>query len=53
VARRPDVDRDEIEITRGEKLLALVLAAFVFVGLIWGYDKLEVGGGAYRVEPVT
>jgi hypothetical protein len=53
VARRLDINRDEIEVTRGEKLLAVVLAAFVFVGLIWGYDKLEIGGGVYRVEPVT
>jgi len=53
VARRVDIDRDEIEVTRGEKVLALMLAAFVFVGLIWGYDKLDVRGGPYGLEAVS
>jgi hypothetical protein len=53
VAGAPEITEDEIEITRGEKLLAVVLAAFVFVGLIWGYDKLELGGDAYRPPQAT
>jgi hypothetical protein len=53
MARRLDLDRDEIEVTRGEKLLAVVLSAFVLVGLIWGYDKLEIGGTHFGAEQVT
>ena len=32
---------DEIETTRGEKLLAVVLAAFVLIGALWAYDRLD------------
>jgi hypothetical protein len=32
---------EELEVTRGEKALAAVLAAFVLVGLVWGYVELE------------
>lgn len=36
---RPDAE--EIEITRTEKLLAVVLAAFFLIGGVWGYAKLD------------
>lgn len=35
------VDPDEIETTRGEKLLAVVLTAFLLVGTGWVYSKLD------------
>ncbi len=38
------VDRDEIETTRGEKLLAVVLTAFLLVGTGWVYSKLDRQG---------
>jgi len=38
-----DVDVDEIQTTRGEKLLAAVMTVFVLIGGIWIYDRLEVG----------
>jgi hypothetical protein len=34
-------DVDEIQPTRGEKLLAAVLAVFVLIGFIWAYDRLD------------
>jgi hypothetical protein len=34
------VDVEEIETTKSEKLLAVVLAAFLLIGGIWTYDKL-------------
>jgi hypothetical protein len=34
------VDPEEIEQTTSEKALAVVLAAFIFIGAIWGYVKL-------------
>jgi hypothetical protein len=34
------VDPEEIEQTTSEKALAVVLAAFVFIGAVWGYVKL-------------
>jgi hypothetical protein len=46
------VDPEEIEQTTSEKALAVVLAAFIFIGAIWGYVKLaevdqpELGTGA-------
>ena len=36
------VDVEEIEITRGERLLALVLAAFLLVGALWAYFELNL-----------
>jgi hypothetical protein len=36
---RPDVE--DIESTKSEKLLALVLAIFLLIGGIWAYDKIE------------
>lgn len=35
------VDVEEIETTRSEKLLAVVLAIFVFVGALWVYQELD------------
>ena len=35
------VDVDEIQTTRGEKGLAVVLAVFILIGLVWAYDKLD------------
>jgi hypothetical protein len=35
------VDVEEIQTTRGEKALAVVLGLFLFVGLVWGYTKLD------------
>jgi hypothetical protein len=34
------VDPEEIEQTTSEKALAFVLAAFIFIGAVWGYVKL-------------
>lgn len=35
------VDVEEIEITKSEKLLAVVLAAFLLVGGLWTYQKID------------
>ena len=35
------VDVEEIQTTRGEKALAVVLGLFLLVGLVWGYTKLD------------
>ncbi|HEY7380773.1 MAG TPA: zinc ribbon domain-containing protein [Gaiella sp.] len=35
------VDADEIQTTRGEKALAVVLGVFILIGLVWAYDRLE------------
>ena len=43
------VDRDDIEVTSTEKLLALVLTVFFLIGGVWVYSKLdEIGESAYR-----
>jgi len=39
------VDIDEIQTTRGEKVLALVMTVFLLIGAIWAYDRLEVHHG--------
>jgi hypothetical protein len=44
------VDIDEIQTTRGEKFLALVLGIFIFIGLVWGYVKLDMRDG-YDATP--
>ena len=44
------VDIDEIQTTRGEKFLALVMSVFLLIGGIWAYDRLEVHHG--YVAPV-
>lgn len=36
------VDVEEIETTKGEKLLAGVLAIFTLIGLLWGYFHIDV-----------
>lgn len=36
------VDVEEIETTKGEKLLAAVLAVFVLIGLLWAYYNIDV-----------
>jgi hypothetical protein len=36
------VDVEEIETTKGEKLLATVLAAFLLIGLLWVYFHIDV-----------
>ncbi len=38
---KASVDIEEIQTTRSEKLLAVVLAVFIAIGLIWGYSKLD------------
>jgi hypothetical protein len=35
------IEIDEIQTTRGEKVLALVLAVFLLIGIFWAYDKLD------------
>lgn len=38
------VDPDEIETTRGERLLAVVLTVFLLIGAGWAYSKLDRRG---------
>jgi hypothetical protein len=46
---RTHVDVDEVEITKTEKLLAVVLAVFFLIGGLWAYTKLdEIGRSEYR-----
>ena len=35
------VDVEEIQTTKSEKLLALVLAGFLLVGGLWSYQKVD------------
>ena len=52
--RASTVAPEEIEITRGEKLLAGVLAVFIAVGAIWAYDRLDhVDRPGYPEAPVV
>ena len=37
----PHVDVEEIQTTKSEKLLAVVLAAFLLVGALWAYQKVD------------
>ena len=39
------VENEDIQTTRGEKVLALVLTAFLLIGGIWAYTKLEIHHG--------
>jgi hypothetical protein len=48
---RAGVDVEEIETTKSEKLLAVVLAVFLLIGAIWTYQKLD-DWVAERVAPV-
>jgi hypothetical protein len=48
-ARAHRIDSDDIEVTRIEKLLAVVLAVFFLIGGIWAYSKIDdIGGSKYR-----
>jgi hypothetical protein len=46
------LDVDEIQTTRGEKALAVVLAVFLLIGLVWAYTKIDTRDPYYG-EPVT
>ena len=48
------VDVEEIEVTRGEYVLACVLAVFLLVGGLWAYFQLDdlTGEPPFR-QPVT
>jgi hypothetical protein len=48
---RTAVDVEEIQTTKSEKLLAVVLAAFLLIGAIWTYQKLD-DWAARKVAPV-
>jgi hypothetical protein len=48
---RTAVDVEEIETTKSEKLLAVVLAVFLLIGAVWTYQKLD-DWAAQRVAPV-
>lgn len=39
------VDIDEIQATRGEKLLAVVLGIFILIGLVLAYTKIDLRDG--------
>ena len=41
ITRRAAVDIEEIESTKSEKLLAVVLAVFLLIGGIWTYQKID------------
>ena len=43
------VDMEEIQTTRGEKTLAVVLGIFILIGLVWAYDRLDQRS-AYNVQ---
>jgi hypothetical protein len=44
------VDVEEIQTTKSEKLLAIVLAVFLLIGGIWAYERID---DAISVQPVT
>ena len=48
---RTAVDVEEIQTTKSEKLLAVVLAIFILIGTVWTYQKLD-NWVAERVAPV-
>ena len=48
----PHVDVEEIQTTKSEKLLAVVLAAFLLVGALWAYQKVDDAIRA-AVEPAV
>lgn len=39
------IENDDIQTTRGEKVLAVVLTVFLLIGGIWAYTKLEIHHG--------
>jgi hypothetical protein len=38
---KTDVDIEELQSTKGEKLLAVVLAAFFLIGAVWAYQRID------------
>jgi hypothetical protein len=46
------LDVNEIQTTRGEKALAVVLAVFLLIGLVWAYTKLDTRDDSYRAPVV-
>jgi hypothetical protein len=47
--RATHVEREEIEVTSTEKLLAVVLTVFFLIGGLWTYSKLDdIGGSPYK-----
>jgi hypothetical protein len=47
------VDIDEIQTTRGEKVLALVLTVFLLIGLVWAYVKLDTRDSYWQAPTLT
>jgi hypothetical protein len=45
------LDIDEIQTTRGEKVLAFVLAIFLLIGLVWAYSKLDSRDTVWDAPP--
>jgi hypothetical protein len=45
------VEVEDIEITRGERLLAFVLATFLLVGALWGYFELNLADDERYRDP--
>jgi hypothetical protein len=45
------IEVDEIQTTRGEKALAVVLGLFLLVGLVWGYTRLDTRVAFYDELP--
>jgi hypothetical protein len=49
--RPPTVDVEEIQTTKSEKLLAVVLAVFLLIGAAWTYDRLgDAARGAVSAD---
>ena len=51
--RSEKVDIEEIASTKSEKLLAVVLGIFVFIGAIWAYSKINDHFGSARFHEHT
>lgn len=47
------IDVDEIQTTRGEKALAVVLAIFIFIGFVWAYTKIDTRDGFQEPVPIS
>jgi hypothetical protein len=53
MSTRVEVTLEEVEITRMEKVLALVLVVFLVIGGVWTYSKIDdIGGSRYRPPDV-
>lgn len=37
------VEVEDLEVTRGERLLTVILSGFLFVAGVWGYDRIDEG----------